>query len=1282
LLLRVVDPDRQSTSAKAFVQHGLGSPGSVRIAVPTEMPVSIGKEQMGNDGKLVYILDSGHDSAGASAPVAAADAGISMMAMARAKSKKSFPSKLQFAGVGGPSSNPAKLFEKLKCVLRDDFQMVFRPSELGSAEQLIKDLASILWSMDKCAAMRKLSGVAHALPVPALLGQCQGFACDADGRHGGTHKAKGNDGSPITSQVGKTMVATLRAMLDRQAVQTCAELGVALGMLATSLERYLARKAKSYVQQAVAVDLGEHKTVEEDSSVFLMPSGEGAHTAWMEALLVSDSPVRITDEVHKHLNMVDSRAVAAFDAELSLPFPVYFFKFTPGGPQRAERWLWRAEVDSAAEASDQDGRIQISPVCLRGLLRTRQQIKSFATQREFADFKKQVDKLASLHTVSPAVMKGFFEAASGLKLRLDHGAGGIDTRLFESIREALQSDDPLQITDLRSTTNGADMNAAYLKFWQVGKELIDAHYAKVDDRRHGADCMVSVAAAGYKPVASSIRTLRDKITAACKLKYPDEEIAVPSVWLIGQQFIAPDPRANRAHLYSGFFGVKHQVQERNLHRQHADGKWNLQDRENIRAFVLAHEPYTLSVDVDDKNGVVTGMPGLPQAVIPHTRCGKGSTIAQAAAPTRALDHGVGALSKITPSMTLIHDPPSKVDGSWYRGQLICTLKEALSQPSTAMRHATELCTAIEKHVDLHMGELAASFNGTFPQILVVGSDGGGDHNTTFMSVMLAHLATFIKEDSEMVLARRAAPYNSYTQVLERCMTIMNMAWQGLSSARCGLPDDTLEKICAGAKSAKDIRQMCFENAEFQRLYRDSHAPAMEMLNTFASEMELKGVPLITQDAAADSDIAGMLKHLQVIDSTITQLVLSKADVAKKHPRLQQFIDTHCQIGVYRFGVMKCAEALAGQPCKLGVCKPTRLPPHVAASLQFPEYPMLDGDSWAEPGKLYGSPTTQEHMPTFMPSVVRQVKGECITPNVRGECFRIFCTNPECARPRIIYGTTAILNGRVIRDKLTDFVKGQVDWTCGGDLDFAPVIGDASGKFVMRSGIDCASAIEMPYYACGHFDKTLCYYCGNAGSPVRNDITATTVFPLCSQCRGRGMPDHTYGETARSKPKSTIEQALERMNRHNILNNPSASLDTAMEHVQATDNDPVGNEPTNESADNDTASHARDVPSRRVLIQPAVPPSTTTEPGSIPDADALGDAVSAARAMAVAALVATVAAPMEIEVQTPSSIDAPEPQPNRRVSKRARSEKVIEDASKQAERPQHAVKPRANLFNTS
>ena len=53
-------------------------------------------------------------------------------------------------------------------------------------------------------------------------------------------------------------------------------------------------------------------------------------------------------------------------------------------------------------------------------------------------------------------------------------------------------------------------------------------------------------------------------------------------------------------------------QERNVHKWHPDGKWNLKDRDNIRAFVLAHEMYTLSIDVDDKNGIVTGTPGQPQ----------------------------------------------------------------------------------------------------------------------------------------------------------------------------------------------------------------------------------------------------------------------------------------------------------------------------------------------------------------------------------------------------------------------------------------------------------------------------------------------------------------------------------------------------------------------------------------------------------------------------------------------------------------------------------------------
>jgi hypothetical protein len=535
------------------------------------MPVSAAINQVDGTAKLIYVLDSGsgREQTAPTPDVSAPNMMARMMGKAKAAAKPSFPSDLKFTGVGGAKSNPAKLFDRLKLVLRDDYKMGFKQSQLGSAKQLIKDLSALLWSMDKCDAMRKLQSAGHSLPVPALLEKCMGCAADDDGRVGGSHKAK-NSANAMTHNEIAVWIQTLHAFTDTQAVGTCDNLGAALSMLADSLQRYCNRQANSYVQKEIAVDLGQHKTPEEDATVYLLPAGDSSrtpdvllHAEWVEALFNdSDEPIRITDDILTHVNMSDFRAVKKFETELALSFPVYCFKFTPGGPTRAERWLWRAETEEGDTDGCDDGRIKISDLCLRGLLKTRAHIKTYATQREYNDFKAQVEKMDQLCKIPPAAMKVFFEEASGLKVQLDHGAGGEDTRLFEEIREALRSEDPQEIIDLRSIKNGANMNTAFLRFWEVGKELIDAQYAKVDDRRHGADRMSNAAEVGYKPIASSIRTLREKIKAACEEKYPDDEIVVPSDWLIGMQFIAPDPRSNRANRYTGFFGVKHQVQVR------------------------------------------------------------------------------------------------------------------------------------------------------------------------------------------------------------------------------------------------------------------------------------------------------------------------------------------------------------------------------------------------------------------------------------------------------------------------------------------------------------------------------------------------------------------------------------------------------------------------------------------------------------------------------------------------------------------------------------------------
>ena len=110
-------------------------------------------------------------------------------------------------------------------------------------------------------------------------------------------------------------------------------------------------------------------------------------------------------------------------------------------------------------------------------------------KRQFDEYVEKIRKMDGLASIPPAMMRSLFELNSGFKVLADNGKGA-DTALYDRIKDALSSEDPQEVTDLRSINNGTDISAAYLRFWTVGKELIDAQYTKVDDRRHGSDCMV------------------------------------------------------------------------------------------------------------------------------------------------------------------------------------------------------------------------------------------------------------------------------------------------------------------------------------------------------------------------------------------------------------------------------------------------------------------------------------------------------------------------------------------------------------------------------------------------------------------------------------------------------------------------------------------------------------------------------------------------------------------------------------------------------------------------
>ena len=81
---------------------------------------------------------------------------------------------------------------------------------------------------------------------------------------------------------------------------------------------------------------------------------------------------------------------------------------------------------------------------------------------------------------------------------------------------------------------------------------------------------------------------------------------------------------------------------------------------------------------------------------------------------KVCDHVFTRFSLI-PSVTLPIDIPEEIDGSWYQGQVFVGFKDAVFEPSSALRHLTELHDNV---LLTGMGEKS---------VLFLYTDGGPDH---------------------------------------------------------------------------------------------------------------------------------------------------------------------------------------------------------------------------------------------------------------------------------------------------------------------------------------------------------------------------------------------------------------------------------------------------------------------------------------------------------------------------------------------------------------------------
>ena len=133
----------------------------------------------------------------------------------------------------------------------------------------------------------------------------------------------------------------------------------------------------------------------------------------------------------------------------------------------------------------------------------------------------------------------------------------------------------------------------------------------------------------------------------------------------------------------------------------------------MKGFSVQNKSLVRMISVDDKAIIPVGEPRFP--VSAGARGHNRSLMSVDGPQNCALDHDFHVHGIIS-SVSFIVDIPISAKDSFFQGKACVTLKDKVSQPSSALRHTSELINALEKE----------DYKPTI-------SNGGLDHRITFPS---------------------------------------------------------------------------------------------------------------------------------------------------------------------------------------------------------------------------------------------------------------------------------------------------------------------------------------------------------------------------------------------------------------------------------------------------------------------------------------------------------------------------------------------------------------------
>ena len=170
--------------------------------------------------------------------------------------------------------------------------------------------------------------------------------------------------------------------------------------------------------------------------------------------------------------------------------------------------------------------------------------------------------------------------------------------------------------------------------------------------------------------------------------------------------------------------------------------------------------HSVLLSVDDKpDKIKVAEPGHPGAAVE-----RGKKVAIGLNQSFEVSDHDFTIMTLTPSVIVQVDILNSIEGSFYLGKVHTALKGSVFQPSSPLRHATEMTQILEGNEK------------PMKEVLLLFSDGGPDHRVNYLLVQLSLIALFLKCDFDGVIAVRTPPGHSWKNPCERIMAILSLAF--------------------------------------------------------------------------------------------------------------------------------------------------------------------------------------------------------------------------------------------------------------------------------------------------------------------------------------------------------------------------------------------------------------------------------------------------------------------------------------------------------------------------